>query len=54
MIGESDFDLAKYGKSITITERLAIRGAEDEDSFIEIIVKTKSLDASTPSVTSNS
>jgi hypothetical protein len=32
---------------VNITERLPIKGAE-EDAYIEIIVKTKSLEPSTP------
>lgn len=48
-MGEADFDLAKYGKSVSIIERLPMRGSNPgivtEDSFIEIMVKTKSLDA---------
>jgi hypothetical protein len=43
-VGESDFDLAKYGKSTSITERLPLKGSGDEDSYIEIMVKTKPLD----------
>lgn len=56
-VGEADFDLAKYGKSVSIVERLLMRGANKavvtEDSFIEIMVKTKSLEApQTPSADS--
>ena len=43
-MGEAEFDLAKYGKSVSITERLSMRGNIIEDSFIEIMVKTKPLD----------
>jgi hypothetical protein len=45
LVGEADFDLAKYGKSVSITERLPLRGSLSDDSFIEIMVKTKPLDA---------
>ncbi len=45
MVGEADFDLAKYGKSVSIVERLTLRGDCGEDAFIEIMVKTKALDA---------
>jgi len=41
LVGEADFDLAKYGKSVSIVERLPLRGNVSEDSFIEIMVKTK-------------
>lgn len=45
-MGEADFDLAKYGKSVSVTERLTMRGGSEvtEDCFIEVMVKTKSLD----------
>eukprot|EP00347_Sterkiella_histriomuscorum_P001927 403370134 len=44
-VGEADFDLAKYGKSVSVTERLTMRGNVTDDCFIEVMVKTKSLDA---------
>ena len=43
-MGEADFDLAKYGKSVSVTERLPMRGNVTDDCFIEVMVKTKSLD----------
>jgi len=44
-VGEADFDLAKYGKSVSVVERLPLRGNVSDDCFIEIMVKTKSLEA---------
>jgi hypothetical protein len=40
LIGEASFDLAKYGKTTSITERLPLKDMDD-DSYIEIAVKTK-------------
>ena len=44
LVGEADFDLARYGKSVSILERLPMRGDVSDDSFIEIMVKTQSLE----------
>ena len=48
-VGETEFDLAKYGKSFQITEKLPLSG-DDPDAYIEVLVKTSPLDAapSTP------
>lgn len=44
-MGESDFDLAKYGKSVSSIERLPMRGLTvSDDCYIEIMVKTKNLE----------
>jgi len=43
-VGEADFDLAKYGKSVSFVERLPMRGDVADDSFIEIMVKTQPLE----------
>jgi len=53
-VGETDFDLAKFGKSFQITERLPLSGP-DPSAFIEVFVKTTPLDPapSTPSVTNH-
>lgn len=52
MVGETDFDLSKYGKtSYQVTERLPLTSI-DTDAYIEVLVKTSSLDPtpSTPSL----
>lgn len=41
LVGEADFDLAKYSNSTTMIERLPMRGAPTEDAYIEIAVITK-------------
>lgn len=43
MIGQCDFDLSKYCRMSVINERLILK-CEDPDAYIEVQVKTKSLE----------
>ena len=46
-IAEADFNLSRYAKTKSITERLILKGTSDGDeaaNFIEVMVKTKHLD----------
>lgn len=48
MLGEADFDLGKYANDPSKTkDQLPLRNCEDQDAYIEIIIKTKQLDEGT-------